>query len=109
MVPGFDQNFEQTVMASNYADKFEGQTTANGEKYHHPKLTAAHKSLPFGTILKVKSLKNGKEVIVRINDSGPFIKDRIIDLSKFAAIELDFVTQGTTKVQIFSIGGSKEQ
>ena len=109
MGSGFAQKFEQTGIASFYADKFEGRTTANGEKYQHSKLTAAHQTLPFGTILKVKNLENGKEVIVRVNDRGPFIIGRIIDLSKFAAIELDFVTQGITKVQIFSIGSSDQQ
>jgi rare lipoprotein A len=108
IVPGFAQKFEQTGIASFYADKFAGRTTANGEIYQHSKLTAAHKTLPFGTILKVKNLTNGREVIVRVNDRGPFIKDRIIDLSKFAAIELDFVSQGITRVHIFSIGSSDQ-
>ena len=65
------QSFKQTGIASYYADKFEGRTTANGEKYKHSKLTAAHKTLPFGTILEVKNLENGMVVTVRVNDRGP--------------------------------------
>jgi peptidoglycan lytic transglycosylase len=106
---GFGQSFKQTGIASYYADKFVGHTTANGEKYKHSKLTAAHKTLPFGTILRVKNLDNGKEVTVRVNDRGPFVKDRIIDLSKSAAKELDFINKGITKVEIVSIGNSETE
>ena len=105
----FGQTFKQAGIASYYADKFEGRTTANGEKYKHTKLTAAHKTLPFGTILRVKNLENGNEVTVIVNDRGPFVNDRIIDLSKSAANELDFINQGITKVEIVSIGSSEEQ
>lgn len=102
------QTFKQTGIASYYADKFEGRTTANGEKYKHNKLTAAHKTLPFGTILNVKNLKNGKVVTVRVNDRGPFVEGRIIDLSKSAARELSFVDQGITEVEIIATGNSDE-
>lgn len=86
--------------ASYYADKFEGRTTANGEKYKHSKLTAAHKVLPFGTKVKVTNKSNGNTVIVRINDRGPFVEDRIIDLSKSAAEKLDFIHDGIAEVTI---------
>lgn len=86
--------------ASFYADKFHGRTTANGEKYDKNKYTAAHRKLPFGTMLKVTNLANGKSVIVRVNDRGPFVKNRIIDLSRRAAQELDFIRQGVAKVKI---------
>ena len=76
-------NYE-TGKASYYADKFQGRQTANGERFNQNILTAAHKSLPFGTLVKVRNIKNGKAVVVRINDRGPFIKGRIIDLSKSA-------------------------
>jgi rare lipoprotein A len=102
------QSFKQTGIASFYADKFEGRTTANGEKYKHSKLTAAHKTLPFGTILEVKNLENGKVVTVRVNDRGPFVEGRIIDLSKSAATELKFVNQGITKVEVVSIAQNDE-
>ena len=105
---GTCQSFKQTGIASFYADKFEGRTTANGDKYKHSKLTAAHKTLPFGTILKVKNLENDKEVVVTVNDRGPFVEGRIIDLSKSAAIELNFVNQGITEVEIVSIAQNDE-
>lgn len=72
--------------------------TASGEPMDPTELTAAHRSLPFGTKLKVTNQKNGKSVVVRINDRGPFIKGRVIDLSKAAAKQLDFVSTGVTKI-----------
>lgn len=104
----YGQSFEQTGMASFYADKFEGRTTANGEIYKHSKFTAAHKTLPFGTMIKVTNLENGKMVTVRVNDRGPFIKGRIIDLSKLAAKELDFIKLGITKVKITAVNNINE-
>ena len=86
--------------ASYYADKFEGRLTASGAKYKHTKLTAAHKLLPFGTKVKVTNLDNNKTVIVEINDRGPFVSGRIIDLSKSAAKKLDFIHAGITEVSI---------
>jgi rare lipoprotein A len=100
------QSFKQTGVASFYADKFVGRTTANGEKYRHNKLTAAHKSLPFGTMVKVKNLDNNKEVVVRINDRGPFVAGRIIDLSKSAAEKLDFVQKGIVNVEITTVSNA---
>jgi rare lipoprotein A len=90
----------QTGKASFYADKFEGSLTASGEKYKHNKLTAAHKSLPFGTKIKVTNLANNQTVEVIINDRGPYVEGRIIDLSKSAAEILGFVNQGLADVQI---------
>lgn len=90
----------QKGTASYYADKFEGKQTASGEKYKHKKLTAAHKSLPFGTIVKVTNLENEESVEVRINDRGPFVEGRIIDLSRSAAEKLKFTSQGLAEVQI---------
>ncbi|WP_200974375.1 septal ring lytic transglycosylase RlpA family protein [Echinicola sp. 20G] len=87
-------------MASYYADKFNGRKTASGERYQSGKMTAAHRSLPFGTIVQVKNLKNGKSVKVRINDRGPFIRGRIIDLSKKAARQLDMIQDGVVPVEI---------
>lgn len=90
----------QTGKASFYADKFEGRTTASGEKYKHSKLTAAHKSLPFGTKVKVTNLANNQAVEVIINDRGPYVDGRIIDLSKSAAEKLGFINQGLADVQV---------
>ena len=86
--------------ASYYADHFEGKSTASGEKYWHNRLTAAHKTLPFGTRVNVTNLDNDKQVVVVINDRGPFIANRIIDLSKSAAEKLDFIQQGIANVSI---------
>jgi rare lipoprotein A len=90
----------QTGKASFYADKFEGRPTASGEKYKHAKLTAAHKTLPFGTKVRVTNLANKKTVEVIINDRGPYVDGRIIDLSKSAAEKLDFINQGLADVTV---------
>ncbi|MCI0751182.1 MAG: septal ring lytic transglycosylase RlpA family protein [Flammeovirgaceae bacterium] len=90
----------QTGKASFYADKFEGRPTASGQKYKHSKLTAAHKTLPFGTVVKVTNLSNNQSVEVTINDRGPYVDDRIIDLSKSAAEKLGFINQGLADVKL---------
>jgi rare lipoprotein A len=90
----------QTGKASFYADKFEGVPTASGEKYKHNKLTGAHKSLPFGTKVKVTNTANNESVEVIINDRGPWVENRIIDLSKSAAEKLGFINQGIADVKL---------
>lgn len=87
-------------VASFYGDAFHGRTTANGETYDKNKLTAAHRSLPFGTRVKVFNLDNGRSVRVRINDRGPYAKGRIIDLSEAAARKLGIEEDGTAKVRL---------
>ncbi len=87
-------------MASYYADEFNGRQTSSGETYDMNKATAAHRTLPFNTQVRVTNLVNGKSTIVRINDRGPFKDDRIIDLSYAAAKELELVGSGTTKVRL---------
>jgi len=101
----------QTGKASFYADKFEGSPTASGEKYKHSKLTAAHKSLPFGTKVRVTNLANNESVEVVINDRGPYVDGRIIDLSKSAAEKLGFVNLGLAevKVEILDAGDGKSK
>ncbi len=86
--------------ASYYADQFHGRRTANGETFNMHELTAAHPSLPFGTWVKVTNLNNGKDVVVRINDRGPFVKGRIIDLSIDAAKEIGIMRSGTVRVKL---------
>lgn len=93
-------------MASWYGPNFHGKLTANGETYDMYKLTAAHRTLPFNTILKVKNLDNGKSVRVRINDRGPFAKDRVIDLSKKAAMEIGMIDPGTAPVALILLEGN---
>jgi rare lipoprotein A len=90
----------ETGYASFYADKFEGRKTANGEIFNQSKLTAAHKKLPFGTQVMVTNLANGRSVQVRINDRGPFVSGRIIDLTKAAAKEIDMLGAGVARVRI---------
>jgi rare lipoprotein A len=85
---------------SYYASEFHGRKTASGEIYDMYELTAAHRTLPFGTILEVENLVNGLKINVRINDRGPFKKGRIIDLSYQAAKKIDLIKQGVTKVRI---------
>lgn len=89
-----------TMKASWYGPKFHGKLTANGEIYDQMALTAAHKSLKFGTLLKVTNPKNGNSVIVRINDRGPYIGDRELDLSKGAATKLGLLEKGVARVKI---------
>ena len=86
--------------ASFYANKFQGRQTANGEIFDQNAKTAAHKKLPFGTTVKVINLKNGKHVVVRINDRGPFVKGRIIDLSRSAFMVIGDLDSGIIKVRI---------
>lgn len=87
-------------MASYYADRFHGRTTASGERYDRQALTAAHRRLPFGTRVKVTRLDDGRMVIVRINDRGPFVRGRVIDLSYAAAKKLDMLRRGVVKVRV---------
>ncbi|HEX8060855.1 MAG TPA: septal ring lytic transglycosylase RlpA family protein [Cyclobacteriaceae bacterium] len=99
----------QTGKASFYADKFDGAPTASGEKYRHSKKTGAHKTLPFGTKVRVTNLENNKTVEVVINDRGPYVDGRIIDLSKSAAEELGFINKGIAdvKLEVIDAGDGK--
>lgn len=95
------QDLFQTGRASWYGDKFHGRQTANGERYNMNELTAAHKTLPFGTQVCVRSLLSGKEVLVRINDRGPYSGGRIIDLSRSAADKLGMLKLGLKEVALW--------
>lgn len=94
------QSGTETGLASYYSDYYNGKKTANGEIFSSSAYTAAHKKLPFNTKVKVTNLSNGKTVKVRINDRGPFIAGRIIDLTKAAAKKIDMVGAGVVKVTI---------
>ena len=96
----------ETGVASYYAHKFDGRETANGEIYDESALTAAHPKLPFGTLVRVTNLANGRKVVLRINDRGPFVEGRIIDVSYQAAQELEFVTEGLARVRVEVVGSS---
>ena len=95
-----NEMYKENVVASYYADKFNGRRTASGEIFDMNGYTAAHKTLPFGTVLRVTNLENGKSVNVRVNDRGPFVQGREIDVSKAAAVQLDMVSNGTAKVSL---------
>jgi rare lipoprotein A len=97
------ENFHQTGIASYYGKKFHGHLTSNGEIYNMYDMSAAHKTLPLPTYVKVTNLANNKSVIVRVNDRGPFHHNRIIDLSYSAAYKLDMLKTGTAKVKVESI------
>ena len=90
----------QSGKASYYSKRATGSRTANGERLHHDSLTCAHRSYPFGTILKVTNVLNGKQVFVRVNDRGPFRKGRIIDLSWGAAKAIGMIAQGIASVTV---------
>ena len=91
---------QETGLASYYGHQYHGRTTANGETYDENKLTAAHRTLPFGTRVRVTNLENGKSVLLRVNDRGPFVDGRIIDVSWQAAQDLDFVQEGVVKARV---------
>ena len=98
--PGYPVGFQERGVASWYGPGFHGNKTANGERYDMHKLTAAHRFLPLGTWAKVINPANGLEVIVLINDRGPFVADRILDLSYQAAREINMLNSGVAEVTI---------
>jgi rare lipoprotein A len=98
--PGFSRDRVEVGTASYYTARDYGGRTASGERYDDHDMTAAHRTLPFGTRVRVTNLENGRSVIVTINDRGPFRKGRVIDVSKRAARTLGFLREGTTRVKI---------
>lgn len=96
----FAELYSKDAVVSYYAEDFHGKKTSNGETFNMNALTCASKELPFDTKVKVTNLANGKSVIVRVNDRGPFVPDRELDLSKAAAIKLDMIKTGTAHVKI---------
>ncbi len=94
------QGFVERGTASWYGKKFHGRKTSSGEIYNMHAMTAAHKTLPLPTYVRVENLANGKSVVVKVNDRGPFVGDRIIDLSYAAAQKLNVVGPGTAKVEV---------
>jgi len=92
--------YQESGKASFYAKKFQSRKTASGERFDQNANTAAHRELPFGTRVKVTNLKNGKSVLVRINDRGPFVKGRIIDLSRSAFSSIGNIQSGVIRVEI---------
>jgi rare lipoprotein A len=102
--PRKEASSAETGIASYYGEQFCGRTTASGERYDPDKLTAAHPSYPLGTRVRVTNLKNGRSVVVRINDRGPYTSGRIIDLSARAAKEIGLLADGIAKVLVQVVG-----
>lgn len=96
--------FVQEGIASWYGSEFHGKKTSNGEVYDMDELTAAHKTLPLGIHIRVTNLENGKKLLLRINDRGPYVKDRVLDLSRAAARMLGYYDRGTASVRIEALG-----
>jgi len=103
-----DTVYRETGVASWYGRDFQGRTTASGEIFDMNGVSAAHRTLPLGTVLSVTNLDNFKSIKVRINDRGPFVKGRVLELSLGAAKELGFASQGTTRVKIESLEPVKD-
>ena len=97
------RGYSELGLASHYADRFAGRRTASGEVYTHRKLTAAHRTLPFGTRVRVTNLENHRSILLRVNDRGPFVPGRIIDLSAGAARKLGFYKKGTARVRVETV------
>ncbi|MEM7696476.1 MAG: septal ring lytic transglycosylase RlpA family protein [Pseudomonadota bacterium] len=102
--PREDKDYDKVGVASWYGKQFHGKLTANGEKYNMHAMTAAHKTLPLPSYVRVTEKKSGKSIVVRVNDRGPFVKGRIIDLSKAAATKLGMLNKGHTKVRVEYLG-----
>ncbi len=98
------KGFKERGLASWYGPKFHGRKTANGETYDMYAMTAAHKTLPLGTWVRVRNLDNSREIEVRVNDRGPFVRGRVIDLSYTAAQRLGVVGPGTASVEVVALG-----
>ena len=107
--PTFAQSNDKTQIgsASWYGSKYHGRKTSSGERYNKNDMTAAHKTLPFGTMVKVTNPANDKSVVLRINDRGPFVGNRIIDVSEAAARKLDIHESGVAKVKVEVIDASE--
>lgn len=101
--PKEQPHYDETGYASWYGRDFHGKKTANGEIYNMNALTAAHKTLPLPTYVKVTNLENGRTIVLRVNDRGPFVKGRIIDISRRGAQLLGFDKQGVTKVRVQAV------
>ncbi|MCB1970077.1 MAG: septal ring lytic transglycosylase RlpA family protein [Geminicoccaceae bacterium] len=98
--PEFDPSYERTGIASWYGDYFHGRDTANGERFDKDLISAAHTTLPLPSLVEVTNLENGRKLVVRVNDRGPFVNDRLIDLSEAAASELGFREKGLARVRV---------
>jgi rare lipoprotein A len=107
-VTGNPASAEGVGIASFYGGRLHGGPTASGERFNQNAMTAAHRSYPLGSRVKVTNLNNGKTVMVRINDRGPFVRGRIIDVSRGAAAQLGFIASGLAKVRVERVGANAD-
>lgn len=107
--PKEQPDYEEVGMASWYGDAFNGRPTSTGERFDMHALTAAHKTLPLPGLVEVTNLENGRRLVVRINDRGPFVDSRIIDLSREAATELGMLSQGVGRVRVRYLGRAPQE
>lgn len=107
--PAHNPAYDETGVASWYGPGFHGRSTANGERFDQNAMTAAHRTLPMPSVVRVTNMENGKTAVLKVNDRGPFKKDRIIDLSKKAAEELDVIATGTAQVRVQYLPHETEQ
>ncbi|HEX6858968.1 MAG TPA: septal ring lytic transglycosylase RlpA family protein [Caulobacteraceae bacterium] len=107
--PRYDPDYEETGLASWYGPGHHGKPTADGERFDQNEVSAAHKTLPLPSIVEVKNLENGKKIRVRVNDRGPFVDGRIIDLSKEAAEQLGMLQRGVAKVRVKYLGPAERK
>ncbi|WP_421791602.1 septal ring lytic transglycosylase RlpA family protein [Hyphobacterium sp.] len=103
-VPARDDDYDEIGVSSWYGPNFHGRPTANGEIFDQNELSAAHPTLPIPALIEVTNLENGRTQVLRLNDRGPFARDRILDVSRAAAIELGFLQQGTARVRVRYLG-----
>ena len=104
-VPRFDPHYDRTGIGSWYGPGFHGRKTANGEIYDQHGISAAHPTLPLNSLVRVTNLQNGRSLVLRINDRGPFVNNRLIDLSKGAANRLGFTGSGLARVRVQVVRG----
>ena len=108
-IPKQEPNYDKTGYASWYGPTFHGKKTANGDKFDKNALTAAHPTLPLPSLVRVTNLQNGKNVVLMVNDRGPFARSRILDVSQRAAQMLGFEQQGVAKVRVQYLPGQTDQ
>lgn len=105
-VPRNDPNYNRVGKASWYGDQFHGRLTANGEVFDANRISAAHKTLPLPSFVRITNLDNGRSIVARVNDRGPFVTGRIIDVSRAGARKLGFLRQGTARVRVTYVGAA---
>jgi len=105
--PTVDYGYRETGIASWYGPKFDGNLTANGELFNQYEVSAAHRTLPMPSMVRVTNLENGRSIVVRVNDRGPFVRGRVVDVSRKAAQSLGMIGSGTASVRVSVVGSEQ--